>query len=46
MNLSETNVFKLKYFNTLSHHLGSVLTTEKLKGGHEGEKSVTIFRYS
>ena len=57
MNLSETNVFKLKYFNI--HYpiisvlfvpgfstLGSTGPIEKLKGGHEGEKQVTIFRYS
>ena len=28
------------------HTLGSTGPTEKLKGGHEGEKLVTIFRYS
>ena len=28
------------------HALGSTGPTEKLKRGHEGEKWVTIFRYS
>ena len=28
------------------HTLGSTGPTENLKGGHEGEKRVTIFRYS
>ena len=53
MNLSETNVFKLKYFNI--HYpiisvvfiqgfstLGSTGSIEKLKEGHKGEKRVTI----
>ena len=40
-NAMETTVF-LPGFSTL----GSTGPTEKLKGGHEGEKRVTIFRYS
>ena len=38
MNLSETNVFKLKYFNTLSHHLGSVLTRIFHTGVHRNHR--------
>ena len=53
MNLSETNVFKLKDFNI--HYpiisvvflqgfstLGSTGSIKKLKGGHKGEKRVAI----
>ena len=53
MNLCETNVFKLSIFNMhypiISvvflegfSTLGSTGSIEKLKGGHKGEKWVTI----